>query len=137
MLKKNWLVFPVLIAVGVGSLLIHNKVYANQEAKPSWGKNLQVLTFVKTKKELKGWMDMFKQSLGVNCAFCHNTNNFASDAKPQKRIARVMLKMLLQLRSTYFSFPHAKKPTCYTCHQGHERPMNMPPGGFKHPSPIE
>lgn len=133
MLKKNWLVFPALVAIGLSSLLIHDRVYAKQAAKPSWGQNLQVLTFVKTKKQLKGWMDMIKQSLGVDCAFCHNTNNFASDAKRPKRIARVMLKMLLQIRSTYFSFPHAEKPTCYTCHGGHKHPMDAPPGGFKHP----
>lgn len=131
--NKSWLVFPVLAAIGLCSLLIHDKVYAKQEEKPKFAKNLQVLTFVKSKKELKGWMEMIKTSLGVDCDYCHNTNDFASDAKPPKRIARVMLKMLLQIRSTYFSFPNAKKPTCYTCHQGHKRPTNAPPGGFKHP----
>lgn len=137
MLKKNWLVFPVLITIGLGSLLIHNNVYAKPDAKPSWGKNLQVLTFVKSKKELKSWMEMIKQSLGVDCSYCHNTHDFASDAKPPKRIARQMLKMLLQVRSTYFSFPHAKKPTCYTCHQGHKHPENVPSGGWKHPFPMD
>ena len=131
-MKRSWLVFPVLAAIGLCSLLIHDKVYARQEKEPKFARNLQVLTFVKSKKQLKGWMDMIKTSLGVNCDFCHNTNNFASDAKPTKRIARVMLKMLLQIRSTYFAFPNAKKPTCYTCHQGHKHPRNAPPDGFKH-----
>lgn len=135
-MKKNWLVFPLLVALGVGGLVVRSNVYAEQQSKPKFAKNLQVLTFVKSKKELKSWMDMIKQSLGVDCAYCHNVHDFASDAKPTKRIARVMLKMLVQIRSTYFTFPHAKPPTCYTCHQGHKHPMNTPSGGFKHPFPF-
>ncbi len=130
MVNKSWLVFPVLIAVGLGSLLIHDKVYARQETKPKFGKNLQVLTFINSKEELKGWMHMIKTSLGVDCDYCHNTDNFASDAKPPKRVARVMIKMLLQIRKDYFSFPNAPQPTCYTCHQGHKKPTNEPAGGF-------
>lgn len=132
-MNKNWLVFPILVAIGLGGLVLRDNVYAKEQAKPKFAKNLQVLTFVKSKKQLHSWMEMIKQSLGVNCSFCHNTNDFASDAKPTKRIARVMLKMLLQIRSTYFSFPNAKKPTCYTCHRGHKHPMNAPDEGFKHP----
>ncbi len=132
-MNKNWLVFPLLVAIGIGGLVVQNNVYAKEHSGPKFAKNLQVLTFVKSKKQLHSWMHMISQSLGVKCAFCHNTNNFASDAKPTKRIARVMLKMLLQIRSTYFSFPHAKKPTCYTCHQGHRHPRNTPAGGFQHP----
>ncbi len=132
MAKKTWLGIALLISFGAGSLLIHSVVFASTKPKePSFAKNLQVLTFLKSKQQLKDWMHMFKTSLGVNCDFCHNTNNFASDAKPPKRIARVMLKMLLKIRKEYFSFPNAKMPTCYTCHRGQKVPEIEPASGFK------
>ncbi len=120
----------MLVAVGLSSLLIHDNVFAKEQQKPKFAKNLQVLTFLKSKEELKGWMHMIKTSLGVDCDYCHNTDDFASDQKPPKRIARNMIKMLLQVRQDYFSFPNAEQPTCYTCHQGHKKPINEPKGGF-------
>jgi|YelNatPaOPRAMG01_1025707.scaffolds.fasta_scaffold05286_4 hypothetical protein len=131
MVKRNWLVIIVFILFGVGNLLIHNRVFANSQTEPTFAKNLQVLKFVKSKEELKVWMRMIKTSLGVDCDYCHNTDNFASDEKPAKRKARMMLRMLIQIRQDYFSYPDAKQPTCYTCHQGHKEPVNEPTGGFK------
>ena len=130
-MKKAWIVVTALVLTGVVGLSSRDLAFGNQKQEPSFAKNLQVLTFLKSKEELKSWMGMMKQSLGVNCSFCHNTQNYASDVKVPKRRARMMLKMLLQIRQEYFSFPNAKKPTCYTCHRGHKRPLNMPPGGFK------
>ncbi len=131
MARKLWLVIPVVIAVALSGLLIRQRVFAMQQAKPTFAKNLQVLTFLKSKEELKGWMRMVKTSLGVDCDFCHNTDNFASDEKPTKRKARMMMKMLVQIRADYFSYPNAKQPTCYTCHQGNKEPVSEPAGGFK------
>jgi hypothetical protein len=122
----------ILVAVGLsGIILQRDTVFASQQSEPSFAKNLQVLKFVKSKAELKGWMQMIKTSLGVDCDYCHNTDNFASDEKPTKRKARMMLRMLVQIRQDYFSYPDAKLPTCYTCHQGNKEPVNEPPGGFK------
>ena len=132
MQRKSLLIVSTMIVVGVaGFLLRRGQVYADPQSQPSFAKNLQVLKFVKSKEELKGWMRMIKTSLGVDCDFCHNTDNFASDEKPEKRKARMMLKMLVQIRSDYFTYPDAKQPTCYTCHQGHKEPTNEPAGGFK------
>lgn len=124
----------ILALVGVGAagfLFQHDRVYADPQSQPTFGKNLQVLKFIKSKDELKGWMRMIKTSLGVNCDYCHNTDNFASDEKPAKRKARMMLKMLVQVRDDYFAYPDAKQPTCYTCHQGHKEPTSEPAEGFK------
>ncbi len=132
MQRKSLMVISTLIIVGAAGILFQrNRVYAEPQTQASFGKNLKVLTFVKSKDELKGWMRMIKTSLGVDCDFCHNTDNFASDEKPEKRKARMMLKMLVQVRSDYFAYPDAKQPTCYTCHQGHKTPTNEPEGGFK------
>ena len=139
MRRKSLFTIFVIIAVGAAELLVqHIRVYAAPphqpdllQSQPAFAKNLQVLKFVKSKQELKGWMNMIKASLGVDCDYCHNTDNFASDEKPTKRKARIMLKMLVQIRTDYFSYPDAKQPTCYTCHQGHKEPTNEPQGGFK------
>lgn len=132
MQRKSLLVISTLIIVGAADVLFqHSRVYADPQSQQSFGKNLQVLKFIKSKEELKGWMRMIKTSLGVDCDFCHNTDNFASDEKPEKRKARMMLKMLVQVRGDYFAYPDAKQPTCFTCHQGHKEPTSEPAGGFK------
>ena len=132
MYRKSLLVISALTVIGSAGLLSqHSRAYANQQTQTSFAKNLQVLKFVKSKEELKGWMRIIKTSLGVDCDYCHTMDNFASDEKPTKRKARMMLKMLVQVRSDYFAYPDAKEPTCYTCHQGNKEPVNKPQGGFK------
>lgn len=128
--KRTWLVVTALVLVGIVSLFSHNLVFAKPQHEPPFASNLKVLTFVKSRAQLLSWMEMMEESLGVNCDFCHNPQNFASDVKPTKLRARSMLKMLLQIRHEYFTFPHAIKPTCYTCHRGHTIPVNAPSGGF-------
>jgi len=137
--RKSLFTIIAIVTVGAAGFLFQfigvyaappEQVGATQ-SQADFAKNLQVLKFVKSKQELKSWMNMIKTSLGVDCDYCHNTDNFGSDEKPTKRIARMMLKMLVQIRGDYFSFPNAKQPTCYTCHQGHKAPTNEPEGGFK------
>lgn len=125
-MKKSWFILLMLVGIGIGALLAHKRVYATQQSQPAFAKNLQVLKFVKSKDELKGWMKMIKNSLGVDCDFCHNTDDFASDEKPEKRKGRMMLKMLVQIQQDYFAYPNAKEPTCYTCHHGQKEPVNSP-----------
>lgn len=59
-------------------------------------------------------------SLGVNCDYCHNRADMASDEKPTKVQAREMLKMVLALEKNYFG-EHAKV-NCFTCHRGSTKP---------------
>ncbi len=92
-------------------------------------KNLKVLSKKTTHDEMEKIMHDFNKDLGVKCNFCHARGengklNFASDEKPEKDIARDMMKMTIQLNRKYF---HVKRPaigdtssiaTCYTCHHG-------------------
>ena len=79
-------------------------------------------------------IDEFEDGLGVSCAFCHAPQrgsgklDYASDAKPEKGIARNMMRMTLKLNARYFQ---VHRPglggtglvvTCTTCHQGKPRP---------------
>jgi hypothetical protein len=98
-------------------------------------------------------MDVWSESLGVRCNFCHARNeqtgkmDFASDAKPEKTAARHMFLMTGKINKKFFG---AKKDSlgmvmfvgvnCNTCHHGtahpeikipeeHRGPGGPPPGG--------
>lgn len=97
--------------------------------------NLKVLPKDISSKDLQGIMaDDFEDGLGVSCGFCHapaaggHGLDFASDAKPEKQIARRMMRMTLDLNKKFFSI---RKPrigantltvTCVTCHKGEPFP---------------
>nr|WP_259069351.1 c-type cytochrome [Mucilaginibacter sp. X4EP1]MCS3814684.1 hypothetical protein [Mucilaginibacter sp. X4EP1] len=111
-------------------------------------KNLKVLPKNITDKQLDNVMDEWAHSLGVHCSFCHVRDeaakkmDFASDAKPEKEMARNMFKMMNKINQKYFE---AKKDStgmiaksginCYSCHRGDSHPevklpeMHHGPGG--------
>jgi hypothetical protein len=99
-------------------------------------KNLKVLPKNISHEDLDKVMDSWKAALGVKCNFCHapsaDTANhhldFASDAKPEKNIARHMYKMTGKINKKYFSFAKDDKGasiaviSCVTCHRGSPHP---------------
>ncbi len=104
---------------------------------PSKGeyKNLKVLPKnISTKKLQQIMIDEFEDGLGVNCGFCHAEEkgshklDYASDEKPEKEIARKMMKMTNGLNRKYFQLKHASVGdsvlvvSCSTCHRGQPRP---------------
>jgi hypothetical protein len=50
--------------------------------------------------------------------------DFASDEKPEKKAAREMITMVLNLNKT--SFNGNTDVSCYTCHRGRNRPQGVP-----------
>jgi hypothetical protein len=100
--------------------------------KPS---NLQVLPKDITVPDLLKTMRGFTAALGVECQFCHASDpqthrpNFASDANPDKAIARIMITMTRDINAKYMSqvndpdaTPADKTVTCGTCHRGKSMP---------------
>ena len=99
-------------------------------------KNLKVLPKDISHEDLDKIMDGFKAALGVKCNFCHapskdSTNHhldFASDDKPEKDIARHMMRMTTKINKKYFSFNKDEKGetipavSCITCHHGNPHP---------------
>ncbi len=74
-------------------------------------------------------MQLMNQALGVACGHCHVRNNFASDENPRKAAARRMIEMTQGINKQFFADyrPDSEssrlgKVTCFTCHQGSERP---------------
>ena len=96
--------------------------------------NLQVLPQNITHDELISTMRGFTRGLGTRCDHCHAANppgskeqfDFASDAKPEKNVARTMLRMTRTINANYVSKvnEHGTSVTCWTCHHG----ATVPPG---------
>jgi hypothetical protein len=98
--------------------------------------NLKVLPKNISHEELGKIMDEWKTALGVKCNFCHAPSadstshhlDFASDAKPEKEVARHMFKMTAKINKKYFNFNKDEKGTliptvsCMTCHHGSPHP---------------
>ena len=88
-------------------------------------KNVLLLTNL-SDWQLGAVMDNFTASLGVHCDACHVRNeqtkqwDFPSDAKEEKKTAREMIKMVIDLNEK--SFHGHTVIGCYTCHLGKERP---------------
>jgi cytochrome c553 len=93
--------------------------------------NLKVLPKNISSKDLQKIMvDDFEDGLGVACNFCHSANkttgqlDYASDAKPEKEIARQMMRTTIGINKRYFKVKHpmigteALVITCNTCHNG-------------------
>ncbi len=114
--------------------------------KPS---NLKVLPADMAIPDLIGVMIGFSQALGVECTHCHASVpgvdpqwelNFASDEKPQKQTARVMMRMVGDLNGKYLAELPTTRQTgavvCGTCHQGNAHPPKFvpPPAAQAHTS---
>ncbi len=92
-------------------------------------KNIQILKGLPA-SQLPPLMHLFNASLGVRCDHCHvrNANNemeWDKDDKQDKKVARKMIQMTLDINKT--SFSGKTEVTCYTCHQGHDHPPAFPP----------
>lgn len=71
-------------------------------------------------------MHLMVGQLGEDCTYCHvdhNPANFPRDDKPAKQVARRMITMVNDLNKT--TFGGKQVVTCYTCHQGKAKPVNM------------
>ena len=82
-----------------------------------------------TVPEFEAEMQLMNQALGVACGHCHVRNNFASEENPRKAVARRMIEMTQAINKQFFPEHRGQaeesrlgKVTCFTCHQGLERP---------------
>lgn len=98
--------------------------------------NLQVLPQDISIDSLINVMHDYSKSLGVRCGYCHEAKqgadgkpdmDFASDAKPEKQIARDMMRMTAAINTNYLSKIGGEHPLssigCVTCHNGRPNPI--------------
>jgi len=101
--------------------------------------NLQVLPKDLTGDQVMEIMHGWEAQLGTECAHCHAADptklmpngkprlNFADDSKKEKKIARLMLHMTMDINKNYVSMVESsdqpvQQVKCGTCHRGHVKP---------------
>jgi hypothetical protein len=123
-------------------------LYGQQQGGPPQGgggfKNLKVFPQDMQRQQLMGIMQNWTRALGVACDHCH-VDDKAADDKPEKDVARAMVKMMQNLRANANDFlpgDRVQKVSCWTCHRGNakielpappQRPQQQPPAGEKKP----
>jgi len=96
---------------------------------------LKGLTVPEFDDEMKG----FVEALGVaTCGYCHVRRDFPSEDNPRKATARRMIEMTLAINRQFFpdftpGYGQSKlgRVTCFTCHQGSERPKTNEVGPMR------
>lgn len=85
-------------------------------------KSIKVLTDMPA-DEMGKVMNMMSASLGVDCKFCHASNeaDFEKEGFENKDTARQMLKMTFELNKNYFD--GRPEINCNSCHQGKSHPQ--------------
>jgi hypothetical protein len=125
----------ILVAIVVGLFMVAG-IAATKPPEPPKYKNLKILPKDISKADLDKVMDHFKAALGVKCSFCHAPSkdtaqkwpDFASDDKPEKLIARKMMKMTSKINKKFFSDNKNDQGVtvaaveCMTCHRGSPHP---------------
>ena len=107
-------------------------------SKPPEGgfKNLKVLPKRISNERMDKVMEEFAKSLGVECDFCHVKPaidsavwDMADDAKPEKTVARKMIKMSNKINRDFFKGKTkygdedaVLEIRCVTCHHGQPHP---------------
>ncbi|MBS1654834.1 MAG: c-type cytochrome [Bacteroidetes bacterium] len=122
----------LFVAAGLAAFVI---IGTAASKPPEDFKNLKVLPKHISHEELGKVMHGFNDALGVRCDFCHAPSedgkhmDFASDAKPEKSIARKMISMTNKINKKFF---HGSSKVgeenaqlevlCGTCHHGSPHP---------------
>ncbi len=130
-IKKKSIVLAIVIIAGATAIAAIKPVYQPANVYT----NLQVLPKEITPKNLQHIMvDEFQDGLGVGCNYCHAQEkgtmhlDYASDEKPEKEIARSMMRMAMDINQKYFGAEHpligdsVMTVSCITCHHGVPHP---------------
>ena len=109
----------LLVALAGGMLMTGYALILPSAEAADAATNLKVLPKTMSKQEVKKVMKEVAKSLGLQCDFCHDTEDFAKDTE-HKEIARGMMRMTADLNKKYFK--GKPRVTCMTCHGGKEHP---------------
>jgi photosynthetic reaction center cytochrome c subunit len=120
-----------MVAVsGARALAVKNTVPEPMAPVPGGGplakdiyQNVQVLTdldigqFTRLMTAMTQWV-----APEQGCAYCHDAEGNASDAKYQKVVSRRMLEMTRHINGNWTTHVKQTGVTCYTCHRGNNIP---------------
>ena len=129
--KKAWAITLACAGMSAAQTFAQKEHHHDEKAE-----NLKVLPKDIDGEQLEQVMHNYSKSLGVRCNYCHESHavpgkerpemNFASDKKPEKEIARDMMRMTEAINSQYIAKmgDHKLDPiTCVTCHNGNIHPI--------------
>ncbi|TMI85925.1 MAG: c-type cytochrome [Bacteroidetes bacterium] len=122
-----------IVVIATLSLFVVIGIAASRPPEEKF-KNLKVLPRSISEQTIEKVMEEFSKSLGVDCKFCHvqidSTNwDMASDQKPEKSVARKMIKMSNKINKDFFKAKTkygeenaVLEIRCMTCHRGEPHP---------------
>lgn len=107
---------------------------AGREGEPATAvfTNVTILTTSVSAGSLIQAMNFYGTALGVSCAHCHDVTQFAADVKPQKAIAREMMRLNGVINGQLLKgIAGLQNPNpsvnCVTCHRGQLVPARALP----------
>jgi len=116
-----------LLVVALFAVLLSARAQNPPSAAPKTAaqefKNVQVLKDIPA-EELIPSMQFMSASLGVECTYCHVEHAFDKDDKKEKKFARHMIEMTLNINKD--NFEGKRWVTCYSCHRGAAEPVSIP-----------
>jgi photosynthetic reaction center cytochrome c subunit len=118
---KVGLISAFLAAAGL--LTVSNVSHAQKaETAGQKFKSIQVLNDMPA-DQMGKVMNMMSASLGVNCGFCHESNDggYEKEGFEHKDMARKMMRMTFDLNKTQFN--GRPEINCNTCHNGKSHPQ--------------
>lgn len=125
----------ILCSISMVVLAISAFTQPETAPEPAKATNLKVLPKNISEDDLTKVMRGFNAALGVKCNHCHSPKangekgmDFASDANPNKNIARSMMKMTNKINKKYFKHQHEgliQNISCETCHNGNAQPKTV------------
>jgi hypothetical protein len=129
------LLIVAVLALGAITLVRQTPLMAQGEQPAP--KNLKVLPKDMPRREVVQIMRGFSQALGVRCNECHTSKvpgsdrledlDFAADDKPEKEIARKMMRMVNSINEQIgqMEFKDSPQVRCVTCHHGVKEPATL------------
>ena len=124
-----------IVAAALAAFVIAGVAFTAPNPPEEGFKNLKVLPKHITHDQLGKIMHDFNHDLGVKCNFCHAPSkdgsthpDFVSDEKPEKNVARAMMRMTLKINKKFFQTKHpligdsTLEVKCFTCHHGEAHP---------------
>jgi hypothetical protein len=119
----------------IAMMLEHIKGKEDMPAESVY-ENIKILNGMPAKRLPAIMVRGFSRSVGMGCGGCHVRDNFASDDRGPKRVARQMFAMTQDLNKKYL--PEMKDLedempviNCWTCHRG----QHVPETDADHPHP--
>src|SRR5258708_21587545 len=85
----------IIVALLIATTLLAQEPKAKKKGPPPEPKNLKLL-------KAEGLMDTmrsFRVALGAKCDTCHVQGDFASDEKPEKKTARMMITLTREINA--------------------------------------